>query len=411
MTTYDRRQVLKALASVGAASAIAPLAAACDTPSSAATRGSITIGLIVPSSGPLQRVGAQMAAGLRVYLEGTGNTLGGNHVSITTIDEGSSPETALSNIGTALGSADPLVLVGVASSTVLTKIAQTIERNEIPLLATGPSPSSLGIPSKYIWRTSFVAGEAGTAMATYISAQDSQPRIFVVDDGTADSQIEAKRFVGAILSVQTMNATFQQLSSPSISHGQINQISAFRPDLVFAACEGQAAIDFVTAYSQAGIKARLYGPGLLTEGSVSSGTVLDQEGTAALGVYTTMNYAPNLDSPQNQTFVADYFGATKPSAAPNPGTAPKPGTAPTTFAMTTYDAGTVLDTVIPLVRGELTRETLADALRVPTQFISPRGTWEFNDQATPRQRWYLRQVRYDGPVLENTAIQAVDMLN
>ncbi len=204
MTTYDRRQVLKALASMGAVGAIAPLAAACGTPSSAASRGTITIGLIVPASGPLQRMGAQMTAGLQVYLAGTGNTLGGTPVTVTTIDEGSTAETALANIGTALGSGDPLVLVGVANSAVLTGIAQTIERNEIPLLATGPSPTSLGIPSKYIWRTSFVAGEAGTAMATYLSAQGSKPRIFVVDDGTVDSRAEAKSFV---LAMSTVNAS------------------------------------------------------------------------------------------------------------------------------------------------------------------------------------------------------------
>jgi branched-chain amino acid transport system substrate-binding protein len=155
----------------------------------------------------------------------------------------------------------------------------------------------------------------------------------------------------------------------------------------------------VQAYRDYGIKAPLYGPGLLTDGSVAAGTVLDEEGEAALDVYTTMDYAADLVSPQNQAFAAAYYAATKPS------------TAPTTFAMTTYDAGTVLDTLIPLVKGELTRDSLADALRVPTQFNSPRGSWEFNDQATPRQRWYLRQVQRSGEGLENAAVQSVDMLN
>src|SRR5262249_46285165 len=160
-----------------------------------------------------------------------------------------------------------------ANSSVLTHIAPTIERNEIPLLATGPSPSSLGIPSKYIWRTSFVAGEAGTAMATYIAAQRSSPRIFVVDDGSADSHRNAKSLIGAMNApTSTAHATFQEVTASSVSRAQLNQIRAFQPDLVFAACEGQAAIDFVTAYRHAGIDAPLYGPGMLTEGSVTSGT-------------------------------------------------------------------------------------------------------------------------------------------
>jgi branched-chain amino acid transport system substrate-binding protein len=168
---------------------------------------------------------------------------------------------------------------------------------------------------------------------------------------------------------------------------------------VFAACSGQAAIDLVNAYRAARIKTPLYGPGSLTEGAVSTGTLMDEESTNALGVFTAMDYAPNLDNPQNQAFAAAYYTATHPSIAP------------TTLAMTTYDAATVLDTVVPLIHSEVTRENLAAALRSRAQFPSPRGPWEFNDQSTPRQHWYLREVQRDGMVMLNLVVQAIDMLN
>jgi branched-chain amino acid transport system substrate-binding protein len=38
------------------------------------------------------------------------------------------------------------------------------------------------------------------------------------------------------------------------------------------------------------------------------------------------------------------------------------------------------------------------------QVDSPRGVWQFNTPRTPQQKWYLRQVRPDGPVLGNVTI-------
>lgn len=393
--TIDRRQALKAIASLGTASIFAPVLAACTTPA-AASREPLTIGLIVPLSGPLQHIAAEMSTGFQVFLDGNGGALGGARTTVVQIDEGATPATTLANVTAAMTNNNLVALAGVAGSAALTALAPAVEQNRIPLLASGASPSSLGIPYKYIWRTSYVAGEAGTAMATYLSSSSVKQTIFIVDDGTPDGRAETKSFV---LAMASAHMTYQQLSTPKITAGQLAQIVAFAPDAVFAACSGQAAVDLVTAYRAFPVKAPLYGPGSLTEGAVATGTLLDEEDVSALGIFTTQDYAADLDNPQNQGFAAAYFNATHPNIAP------------TTFAMTTYDAANVLDTVIPRISGELNRASLAAALRVHTQFASPRGSWEFNDQATPRQRWYLRQVQRDGLLLENAAVQAVDMLN
>ena len=57
------------------------------------------------------------------------------------------------------------------------------------------------------------------------------------------------------------------------------------------------------------ITAPIYGPGMLTDGSVVKGPVLTVESGQASGVYTTQNYATNLDNIVNQQFAADYFNA------------------------------------------------------------------------------------------------------
>ena len=44
------------------------------------------------------------------------------------------------------------------------------------------------------------------------------------------------------------------------------------------------------------------------------------------------------------------------------------------------------------------------------QVDSPRGEWQFNQPRTPQQKWYLRRVQRDGPVLSNVLINELATL-
>ncbi|MFD0598218.1 hypothetical protein ACFQZ4_43050 [Catellatospora coxensis] len=44
------------------------------------------------------------------------------------------------------------------------------------------------------------------------------------------------------------------------------------------------------------------------------------------------------------------------------------------------------------------------------QVISPRGNWQFNQQRSPQQKWYLRKVEKDGPLLSNVVITDLSTL-
>ncbi|MBN1170566.1 MAG: ABC transporter substrate-binding protein, partial [Micromonosporaceae bacterium] len=124
------------------------------------------------------------------------------------------------------------------------------------------------------------------------------------------------------------------------------------------------------------------GSGMLTEGAQ-----LTQLGDAALGIYTAMNYSTQLNTATNRRFVSDYQKTYNSS--------------PSTMAVAAYDAAAVLDKALTLAK------TVDDALEINRrighlgQIESPRGTWEFTQNRTPFQKWFLRQVKADGPVLAN----------
>jgi branched-chain amino acid transport system substrate-binding protein len=405
VATLDRRQALKLLASVGTAGAIGPALAACGPSASAAPRETINIGLVAPQSGPLLHLGDEITNGFRLYLSANGGRLGGVPVNATVIDEGSTAASGLAAVTNAITSGSLSALVGIASTAVFDAVRDTVEQARIPLLGTGGASSTPHPGREFVWQTGFVYGEAGTAMAAYLSNAQLQVKVhraILFDDGTPDARSEAEAFSDALAGAGTPpTANWHAITAQtagSITIDDIATIAAFDPQIVFAACQGQAAVDFLTLYRRDNITAKLFGPGMLTDGSVVQGPVLSAEDGLASGVFTTQNYATNLDNVVNQQFAADYFNASA------------NGSTPSTFAVAAYDAAAVLDIVLGRIPGLVTPHAINLGLQQQYLYSSPRGNWYFNANGSPRQQWYLRQVLPDGTVLQNVALQVVTTL-
>ncbi len=160
---------------------------------------------------------------------------------------------------------------------------------------------------------------------------------------------------------------------------------------MFAAVSGEGAAAFFRAYRGAGMTAPLYMPGFVTEGAA-----LKDLGDTAAGVYTSMNYSADLDNEANRMFVAEYQKAYN--------------SVPSTYAVASYDAGTVLDKALTLAGGDISPQSINAGLSRVGQIDSPRGTWQFNQSRRPLQRWYLRQVRKFGQVYANVQLGDLAML-
>jgi branched-chain amino acid transport system substrate-binding protein len=169
-------------------------------------------------------------------------------------------------------------------------------------------------------------------------------------------------------------------------------IKASRAKAVLCFYAGSQAVEFVKQYRQFGLTQDLYAPGFLTEG-----VLLRQQGDAARGIYTSMNYSSDLDNEANRRFASAYQKAYT--------------FVPTAYAMASYDAAFVLDKAITTVGdGDLSSQAVNLALGKIGSIDSPRGSWQFNQIRTPLQMWYLRQVRQDGGVLSNTVLSPLTTL-
>ncbi len=394
MSQFDRRQVLRLFGAVGAAGATAPALAACSTAGTASPVPAtpVRIGLILPQTGANKPIGDELNAGFRLYLKLHGNQLGNRPAQVATLDEGETADTGRAAVDR-LVKDSVHVLSGIVSSVVMSAIRDQVETAQIPLLGSAASPSTLG-SVKYIWRTSYVNTDPSAALGGYLASKTGEP-VYVLSDESAAAREQVSGFVTAFngtLGHPNLAAAPQQVATGGSFTQAFAAIRSSGARNVFAVFSGEAAMAFFRAYRSAGLTPPVYAPGFVTE----SAEALQRFGEVAMGLYTAMNYGPALDNAANRMFVAEYQRTY--------------GNMPSTYAMCSYDAAAVLDKALTFTSADLSAQSLNAALSSVGELDSPRGAWQFNQSRTPLQRWYLRQVRRDGKVVDNTVLGDLGML-
>jgi branched-chain amino acid transport system substrate-binding protein len=394
LSQLDRRQALKLLASLGAAGLAAPVLSACGGSSLGGDSdkkqaGPIKIGLLVPQSGIYKTLGDDISNGFQLYMKLNEGKLGGRTVNLSFADEGETPDSGKAGAEKLLKQDQVLAISGVVSSAVMGAIKDAVEGAQVPLVGSNASPTNLqGV--KYIWRTSYVNDEPGKALGKYVAEKAGGTVSLIAADYQAGrDEIEGFRKTFEPAGGKVQGETIWTPFAPTpVSNYEpyLTQIKNSGSKAVFCFYAGSAAVNFVKQYKQFGLTQTLYAPGFLTEGV---GT-LKAQGDAAKGVFTAMNYSADLDNAANRTFASEYQKAYN---AP-----------PTTYAMASYDAAAVLSKAISLAGDDVTSQSLNAAIGKVGQIDSPRGPWQFNQNRTPLQKWYLREVATDGTVLSNKMV-------
>lgn len=401
MAGIDRRGALRLLGAAGAAAAAGIGSAACgpasggDPPAAPQFDSPIRIGLLVPGTGGYKPIGDEILNGFRHYLGAVGHRLGGHPVVEEAEDEGDSAETAQEGLQRLLDR-DVHAVVGLAGSAAIMEVSQVVEQEHVPLLGANASPQDLqGVP--YVWRTSYRNQEPGIALGRHLAGTVDGPVAIVAQDNLTGTDAIA----GLQESFAAAEAT-DQLAEPILTPDEsqpaedafgavLAQVRDQDPEAVFCVYAGTAAVEFVRQYLAAGLAPdRLYAPAYLTEGEA-----LTALGEDAVGIRTAANYAAELRGGANRTFAVGYraeFGT------------------PTIYAVAGYDAAAALDAAIRLAGDAPTPRQINLALGEIGLIDSPRGRWQFNQARTPTQKWYLREVGLDGPVLANLVLKELGRL-
>jgi branched-chain amino acid transport system substrate-binding protein len=378
---------------LGLACAATLAVTSCGTSPSTASAGTIKVGLLAALSGTYAAVGRDLRDGFQLYLDTHDGKLGGHTVQLVSGDEGDGPATAIPAATKILKENKILAMTGVVGAGTVASLMPMLNQAKIPLVSANGRTRLKDVTRE--WHTSFLSDEPGAAIAQYV--HDSVPgRVFAIGPDYSGGYDELRGFTDAFvkdggeLANPDGKATFTPFPTTTNFTPYFAQIKASRAKAVYCFYAGTAAVDFVKQYAQSDVRdLPLYAAGFLTEGGV-----LGAQGDSAKGIYSVLNYSPDLDNAANRSFTAAWRA--------------RHDSAPTTYAMAAYDAGAVLDRAIAAAGANPTPEAVNAAIGNIGQIDSPRGTWEFSRTThAPVQKWYLRQVRPDGRALSNTVVESL----
>jgi branched-chain amino acid transport system substrate-binding protein len=337
----------------------------------------LKIGLITTLSGPPAVLGQQQRNGLQLALKAGGGKLGGREVELIVQDDELKPDVAVTKVKTFVERDKVDFVVGPIFSNILQAIFKPVTDSGTILI----SPNA---------GTSNFAGRECNANFFVTSYQNDQ--VFAVagkyaqDTGVKKAFLMAPNYQAGRDALAGFKAFFKGAVADEVYvplnqldySAELSKIAAAQPDALYVFLPGGMGVNFVKQFRQAGLADKVK---FLSAFTVDESTLPAQQ-DAALGFYAGANWAPNLDNPQNKSFVANYekdFGAV-----------------PATYAFQAYDAALLIDSALKATKGDTSNKDALRAAMMKAEFTSLRGKFRFNTNHYPIQDFYLVKVAKRG---------------
>ena len=351
----------------------------------------IKVGLMLPATGTFAALGDMIEKGFKLYVQEQGGKLAGRELQYFKVDDESEPSKATDNVNKLIKRDNVDVLVGTVHSGVALAMAKVARDTNtlliIPNAGAGDITGPMCAPN--IVRSSFSNWQPGYAMGV-VAGKKGVKRAMTITWNYAAGAESVKGFIEGLeknggkvtkdLNLPFPNVEFQAL---------LTEIAAQKPDAVYAFFAGGGAVKFVKDYAAAGLNKTipLYGPGFLTDGT------LEAQGEAAQGMYTTLHYADNLNTPRDNAFRLNFAKTYKVNAD--------------VYAVQGYDAAQLLAAGLKAAAGDIKNQDKVIAGMSSAQIDSPRGKFSLSAGHNPVQDIYLRQVKGNNNELKGVAIKAL----
>ena len=335
----------------------------------------IRVGLMLPYTGTFAQLGVSIENGVRMAIAERGGKLGGREIEWFKVDDESEPSKGVENANRLVQRDKVDVLIGTVHSGVQMGIQRVARDSGVLNLIpnAGVHAATRGLCAPNVFRTSFSNSQPTLALGKPMVDRGHKKAVWIAwkyaageeaMEGFKEGYLKAGGQIVKELWLPFPNVEFQSL---------LTEIASIRPDAVACFFAGAGTAKFLMDYAAA-IKGRipLYGSGFLTEG------VLQEVGSAADGVLTTLHYSDSLDTPRNRQFRTAYASNFK--------------LQPDVYSVQGYDTGQLLAQGLAAVKGDMSdKKALYKALE--TQSIdSPRGKWTMSPAHNPVQDIYLRRV-------------------
>ncbi|MGH7089860.1 MAG: ABC transporter substrate-binding protein [Stellaceae bacterium] len=364
------RAVLAAGAALFALSAAAPPARAADA---------IKVGVLLPLSGVYAVLGQQVLAGMKIYFDSIGNKAGGHPITLDVEDAEGRPDVAVTKARKLVERDGAQILTGVVSSGVALAVNDYARGVKVPLVLSGDAgedqltmPGPLANPDLVRITQNGRTVSAAGADYTFKKGWHKVATIAADYAGGVDTMFEfARSFCqdgGKVIQAQwvpTNTADF----GPYLTNvdRSADAVVLFEP--------GADGLRMARQYSQFGLKL----PVMDIFGTVVYEPNLPQVGNAVQGFYSSLYYTPELKTPENEKFVAEFKKRT--------------GSFPANEGPNGWVGAHAIADALDAVHGDVKDTAKFIAALRAVKFDSPKGPIELDKRGMVIQTMYIRQVQ------------------
>ena len=346
----------------------------------AAKAKEVKIGFVTTLSGGAGVIGKDMRNSVQIALDHLGNKMGGIPVKVLFEDDHFKPEIGKQKTEKLLYKDKVDIMSGFIWSHVLLASRNSVVKAGKFLIISNAGTSKIAgrLCHKNIFSTSWQNDQVPMAMGEVLNKRGVKSLYIVAPNYAAGRDMVAgveRTFKGKILGKDLTKWPTQLDFSAELAKAR-----ASKADGVFIFYPGRATNAFMRQYAQAGLtKTPLYS--VFSVDSLSLPKLQQAKLTNVLGTFSTQFWAPDLDTPVNKKFVADYRK--------------KFGSYPSHYGAQSYDSIMLIDSAVRAAAGDLKKMKAMRAAFRKADYGSVRGKYVYGNNHFPIQDFYLRKVVAD----------------
>jgi branched-chain amino acid transport system substrate-binding protein len=354
-------------------SAMLALAVHCAT----AQQRDVKVGFVTTLSGGPAAVGNDMRDAFELALDHLGRKMSGLPVQVIYEDDGLKPELGKQKTDRLIESENVNFLTGYMMSHILLASLKSAIDSKTFLVSANAGPSQIAgeLCSPWFFSSSWQGDQVPQAIGEYMNQKNVKTAYLIAPNYAAGKDVISglkANFRGQVLGEDYTRWPDQLDFSPELSKAR-----AAKPDAIFSFYPGPAGIQFLTQYSQFGLRERIP----LYTAFIIDALSLPRLGESALGIPGAQHWVIDLPNEANKKFVIDFKK--------------KYGRNPSFYAAQAYDAAMLINSGVGAVAGDLTnKDGIRDALR-KANYQSVRGPYKYGNNHFPIQNFYLQEAVKD----------------
>ncbi len=352
----------------------------------------VTIGLILPMTGPSASTGKQEKAGAELFMQLHGDMVAGKKIVLEVKDDTGAADVTKRLAEELVTNDHAKALMGFGLTPLALAAAPVATQAKVPEIVTAAATAMITEKSPYIARTSFTLPQASAPMAQWALKNGIKKVVTIVTD--YGPGIDAEKWFSDTF--EKGGGTIAQkirvpLKNPDFSPF-LQRMADDKPDAVFVFVPSGFGAIFMKEFVERGLDKS--GIKLIGTGDVTDDDLLPAIGDSALGAVTTHHYSADHDLPENKAFVAAFEKANN-------------GMRPNFMAVAAYDGMDLVYKALEKTKGDDSGDALIGAMK-GMSWMSPRGPVSIDPETRDIvQNIYVRKVEKKDGSLYNVEFETI----